>query len=310
MDRLKSHDRDTLPFVKMQGAGNDFIMIDGRHGHRSDLQALVPRLCDRRFGIGADGVIVLAPSKSADARMIYFNADGSETICGNGMRCLARFALRQGMIAAERKDFEIETKTGIVAVRAQGSGERVGERVIVEMGIPVFDAERIPVSKPGPWIERELEVADESGRTEKVKITTVSMGNPHCVIFVDDVKTAPVTRLGPLIERHPLFPERTNVEFVTPLSLTRARMRVWERGVGETLACGTGICASLAALVTTKRTQRKIVMETPGGELDVQWDEQSEIIRLAGPAEEVFEGSVVVSRLHEHGQRDHGGKFA
>ena len=275
-----------LPFVKMQGAGNDFVMLDGRYGLPAEFHSRIPALCDRRYGIGADGVIVLEASRSAEYKMVYYNADGSETICGNGMRCTAKFIHDLGLLPPETREFELETLKGAVQVRLFGRGEKVA----VSMGIPIFEGDRIPTAKSGHFVNQPLEVGNQ-----QITLTAVGMGNPHCVIFVDDLFKVDVEGLGRSLEYHPFFPERTNVEFVKVLNRGRIQMRVWERGVGETLACGTGICAAVAASATIGKTERHVVVDARGGELEAIWDSKSDIIKLAGPAESVFSGEIDLS---------------
>ena len=283
---LQLKDRTIVHFQKMHGAGNDFIVFDGRYGLNFDPGVYAPVMCDRHFGIGADGILVLENSASADFKMSYFNADGSRTTCGNGMRCISRFIFEQGLLGSDQREFDLETYGGTVPVRVFGRGERVR----VDMGSPVFDGFLIPTEIGGEHIDTELSVDDT-----RVIVTAVGMGNPHCVLICDDVASAPVKVLGPKLENHPFFPERTNVEFVQILERRRIKVRVWERGVGETFACGTGVCGAVAALVRTGRTERQIVAEVLGGELEVHWDEHTDRIRLAGPAESVFKASCHLS---------------
>ena len=279
-----------LPFVKMQGAGNDFVMVDGRHRLPYNFPDLARVVCDRHFGIGADGLIVLEASKNADFKMAYFNADGSKTICGNGMRCCARFIYRLGAVPGDVRSLDLETETGIVHVDVIGKGERVR----VDMGPPTFDPKEIPFAGLGEQIRREIGVAGE-----KYRFTAVGMGNPHCVIFVEDLESVPLSMVGPALENHQLFPERTNVHFVKVIDSSLVYLKTWERGVGETLACGSGNCAVLAAGVREGRLDRKITLRPRGGEFQAVWDEGSGRILLTGPAEEVFSGDIVPAELME-----------
>lgn len=274
----------TVGFFKLQGAGNDFVMFDGRTLPVADLSKLAQRLCDRRFGVGADGLITLNKSDKANVAMRYFNADGSETICGNGMRCAALLAGRIGLIPATATELTLETESGIKTIELLDGGKRSR----VDMGAPIFEGTEIPTTKAGEQIHAELDVYGQ-----KVFYTAVSMGNPHCVIFVDDVTTAPVTTLGPKIETHPFFPKRTNVEFVQIIDRGHVKMRVWERGCGETLACGTGNSAVLAAGVREERLNPRIKLEARGGEFEVELNGAGHIL-LTGPAEIVFEGTVTI----------------
>lgn len=277
-----------MPFVKMHGTGNDFVMIDARHGCPFDLKTFAICAADRNFGIGSDGVIYLCSSTSADYRMDYYNRDGSATTCGNGIRCLARFIVRLGLLDPERRELSIETAGGVVRVTVIGKGERAR----VDMGQPILEGKQIPVSAVGRQVRTPLEVGGK-----KYTITAVGMGNPHCVIFVDDVQSVPLATLGPQFEHHQFFPQRTNVEFVQVLDEETIKMRIWERGVGETLSCGTGACASLVAAVLLKKSLRKVKMLLPGGELEVAWDEESDRVFLTGPAEETFYGEANVSAI-------------
>ena len=277
-----------VSFVKMQATGNDFVVLDGRYGLDFSLEKLAPRITDRHYGVGADGLIVLEASKQADFYMRYLNADGGETICGNGIRCLARFIVEDGLLPKDQKSFELETAARVVSVRVHGSGESV----TVDMGAPRFDGRAVPIGQDAEAIEHPLQI---NGKTWK--ITAVSMGNPHCVIFVSDVEQAPVEELGPILEHHEFFPKRTNVEFVEVCSREEVKIRVWERGVGETLACGTGVCASLAAMVKNDFGDPRAVFKTRGGELEARWDREKNVIVMRGPAARVFEGKIDTAQL-------------
>lgn len=276
-----------LHFTKMQGAGNDFVFLDGFGAPLPDVTSLAARLCDRNFGVGADQLLVLLPSDAADFRMLIYDADGSEVeMCGNGIRCLYRLVHARGYTDAE--EISVETAGGIVRPRADG------DLVRVDMGEPVFDPERIPVkitpaqgSPEGPILKAPLLVGDE-----RFEVSVLSMGNPHCVIVVDDPKTFPVKEIGPRIEEHPFFPNRVNVEFVTAESRTRIVQRTWERGSGETLACGSGACAVAVACALNGLTEREVDIALTGGTLHVRWDEGSNRVYMSGPAEEVFTGEI------------------
>ena len=263
-------------FVKMQGIGNDFIVIEAVE---EDWAVLAPRLCDRRFGIGADGILLVHPSDEADFRMQIFNADGSEPeMCGNGLRCFARYVQRQGL--TDRTMLRIETRAGVLEVQIQESG-----RVQIDMGRPRLERAAIPMhgSLEEPVIEESLTLGDRA-----FSVTAVSMGNPHAVVFVDDLEAFPFDTYGPLLESHAAFPRHANAEFVQPLARDRLLVKVWERGVGPTLACGTGACAVLVAAVLTGRSEPKATIALPGGELEVAWRDGH--VFLAGPAEPVFSG--------------------
>jgi diaminopimelate epimerase len=276
----------TLRFAKLHGTANDFIYVDAREGFPGDPAALAPRLCDRRRGIGADGLILLLPSTQADCRMVIHNADGSRPeMCGNGIRGLAKFVHDRGLVRAD--PLRVETDAGVKTLSLALENGRVA-RVTVDMGAPVWDGRRIPVDADGEVIDRPLEVA---GRT--YRSTCVSMGNPHCVVFVDDVTGLPLAELGPRFEHHPFFPKRVNTEFVRVLGRDRLEMRVWERGAGETMACGTGACAAAVAAARTGRAERHAVVVLPGGELEIDWRPDDRVL-MTGPAVEVFEGRIEV----------------
>jgi len=280
----------TIPFVKMEGAGNDYIYVDVLPGRGldvarlGDLPELARAMSDRHYGIGSDGLILIGPSERADARMRMFNADGSESaMCGNGIRCIARYLADEGIVAGP--DLSIETGAGVLrlALRTE-RGRIVGVRV--DMGAPRLERADIPMLGPtGMVVDEPLDI--EGG---VVKITALSMGNPHCVVYVPSVDEAPVTTLGPELENHPKFPERTNVEFVEVIDEGHVRQRTWERGSGETLACGTGASAVCVAGVLTGRTGRSIENELRGGRLHLEWSEAGAVF-MTGPAREVFRGS-------------------
>ncbi len=266
-----------IEFTKMEGLGNDFIVIDDREETLTDLPELARRLCHRRFGIGADQLLLVRPSRVADARMVIYNPDGSEAeMCGNGVRCFAIYLLEKGI--TESHDLEIETKAGIIEAKVRE------DLVEVDMGEPALEAEKVPVNLKGRVVSHPLKVMDRD-----FKITCVSMGNPHTVIFVDDVDGFPVERYGPAIEKHPLFPERTNVEFAQVITDREVKMRVWERGAGETMACGTGACATLVAGVLNRLLHKRAIVHLKGGDLDVLWGEDNHVF-MTGPAVKVFEG--------------------
>lgn len=278
-----------IPFVKMEGTGNDYIYVDLLPGRGlapeslGDLPELSRRMSDRHFGVGSDGLILIRPSDSAEARMQMFNADGSEgEMCGNGIRCVARYLFDEGLVSGP--DLTVETGAGILSLRLVLSGGGV-TAVRVNMGVPRLAREEIPMrGDPGPVVdERILTPAGEA------RLTAVSMGNPHAVLFVPDVEAAPVAILGPAIETHESFPRRTNVEFVQVLTRGEVRQRTWERGSGETLACGTGAAAVCVAGVLSGRTDRRVRNHLRGGELLLEWVEGGGVF-MEGPAREVFRG--------------------
>jgi len=276
----------TLAFAKLHGTANDFVYVDARRGLPGDPATLAPALCDRHRGIGADGLILLLDSTQADCRMRIFNADGSVAeMCGNGIRGFAKYVLDRELVRGI--PLRVETDAGVKVVEPELEGGRV-VRVAVDMGAPVWDGPTIPVDADGEVIEQPLEV---DGRDYRV--TCVSMGNPHCVVFVDDVASLPLATLGPRFEHHPFFPRRVNTEFIRVAGPDALEMRVWERGAGETLACGTGACAAAVAAARTGRTGRRVRVTLPGGPLDIEW-RPDDHVRMTGDAVEVFEGSIEV----------------
>jgi diaminopimelate epimerase len=276
----------TLQFVKYQGLGNDFILVDNR---TSSEPIVTPeqaeKLCDRHFGIGGDGVIFALPGQNGtDYTMRIYNSDGSEPeMCGNGIRCMARFiADLEGSSAKE--SYTIHTLAGLITPKLNADGQ-----VTVDMGKPRLTAAEIPTSLGA---ERVVNVPIEvAGQTWQV--TCVSMGNPHCMTFVDDVKAIDLEKIGPLFEHHSVFPQRTNTEFIEVVRPDYLKMRVWERGAGITLACGTGACASLVAAVLNGKSDRKATIELPGGPLLIEWAADDRIF-MTGPADRVFAGSVTL----------------
>jgi len=267
-----------LPFVKMHGLGNDFVLVDRRERDPGGWEKLAPRLAHRRLGVGCDQVLLLGRSQEADLRMDIYNADGSRAeMCGNGVRCVARFARERGLAADG--PIRVETLAGTVTCRLRG------DLVEVDMGEPEFDGRVIPVAAQGPVREHPIPL-----REGAVKVTCVSMGNPHAVVFVEDAASYPVEEVGPQVESHPFFPRRTNVEFVQVLAPDRLRMRVWERGAGVTPACGTGACAAAVAAHWTGRTERESDVELDGGTLRIGWDRETGRVSMTGPAAAVFEG--------------------
>ena len=276
----------SLEFTKLHGTANDFVYVDARTGFPGDPAALAPRLCDRHRGIGADGLILLLDSERADCRMTIYNADGSRPeMCGNGIRGFAKFVHDRHLVDAD--PLAVETDAGIKTVRVDRENGRV-RSVAVDMGAPEWDGRRIPVAADGAVIDRPLEVAGQTWH-----VTCVSMGNPHCVVFVDAVDSLPLETIGPAFERHAFFPQRVNTEFVRVLGPDRLEMRVWERGAGETLACGTGACAAAVAAARTGRAGRHVTVALRGGELRIDWRPDDQV-RMTGDAVEVFRGRIEV----------------
>jgi diaminopimelate epimerase len=274
-----------MRFVKMHGIGNDYVYVDCVRNppprHPAELSV---KVSDRHFGIGSDGLILICPSERADVRMRMFNADGSESeMCGNGIRCVAKFAFDHGL--TKNNPMKVETGRGVLTLHLDLKGGKV-ERVTVDMGEPILDADKIPTTLPGP---RVLNHRYSGAGTEAV-LTCVSMGNPHAVIYCDDVSKVPLERVGPLLETAPIFPRRINVHFVQVRSPEEVTMRTWERGSGITLACGTGACSVAVAGVLTGRTGRNLLAHLPGGDLQLRWDEKDNHVYMTGPAVEVFSG--------------------
>ena len=275
-----------MKFVKMHGAGNDYVYVDGFREQVKDPAALAVAVSDRHFGIGSDGLILILPSKAADLRMRMFNADGSEAeMCGNGIRCVAKYAWDHGLV--EKREIAVETGAGVLTLQLFPDGRNKVARVRVDMGEPRLARGEIPMAGGDPQarvLDEGLTVLDRI-----FSISCVSMGNPHCVVFVEDVDAFPVAHYGAAIERHPLFPRRTNVEFIQVLSRREIRQRTWERGAGETLACGTGASAATVACVLARRTERRLQNHLAGGTLEMEWAENGRIY-MTGPAVQVFEG--------------------
>jgi len=277
-----------LEFTKMHGAGNDFLVLDGIAQQLPPLEPLARRLADRHFGVGFDQMLVLRPSKAADFRMEIYNAEGSQVeMCGNGIRAFYKFLRDRGYSDAD--SIRVETLGGIVVPRWAGE-----DLVTVEMGSPVLAPAKIPTllgEGDGPVLDARLEVG---GGT--LRVSSVSMGNPHAVIYVDDVDDAPVEELGPLVENHPAFPNRVNVEFVEVASRDRLSQRTWERGVGETLACGSGACAVAVVSILRGVADRSLAVALPGGELAIQWEGNGASVLMTGPAASVYTGRIEVER--------------
>jgi diaminopimelate epimerase len=283
----------TLEFTKMHGCGNDYIYVVAMRARPADPAALSLKLSDRHFGIGGDGLIMLAPSHNADIRMEMYNADGSRgDMCGNGIRCVARLAFERGIVRAN--PMIVETDAGLKTVELKLEGRRV-VGATVDMGEPILEGRDIPVAASGRIIDYPLQIANELE-----SITAVSMGNPHCVVFVGDetvfrLSDLDFAALGRKFEHHPFFPKRVNTEFILPISRHHLKMRVWERGSGETWACGTGACAALVAAVLSGHAERCATLELRGGNLEIEWRESglgANHVFMTGNAVEVFHGAV------------------
>ena len=279
-----------LSFVKMEGCGNDYVYVNGftQKVAKEDKPALVRKLSDRHFGIGGDGVIFINPSDIAEFEMEMYNADGSRgEMCGNGIRCVAKFVYDEGL--TDKKEITVES---FGKIKYLTLFEEDGEirSVRVNMGEPILEAEEIPVvCGHSPVVDEPIEVCGKEYR-----MTCVSMGNPHAVVFVDDTDSFPLEQIGPHFENHVRFPRRTNTEFVQVINRNYVKMRVWERGSGETLACGTGCCATAVACVLNGLTDEKITVEVLGGKLEIEWDREKNLVWMTGPATRVFRGTVEI----------------
>jgi diaminopimelate epimerase len=276
-----------MKFTKMQGCGNDYVYVDCfREKVTGDVSKLAIAIADRHFGVGGDGLILICPSERGDAKMRMFNADGSEAeMCGNGLRCVAKYVYDHGI--ARKDQLKIETGRGMLTVDLEAQGGKV-RRARVDMGEPILEAAKIPTTLKGnPPVEQAIHYGPEP--TGTLKVTCVSMGNPHAVAFVDEITKKLVHQVGPLVELHEAFPRKVNVEFVKVNSRTDAHMRVWERGSGETLACGTGACAVGVAGMIADRFDRKVTIHLLGGDLDIEWGRDNHVY-MTGPAVEVFSG--------------------
>ena len=272
-----------LKFTKMHGAGNDFVMLDGV---RQSIQLTPEQLrlmADRHFGVGCDQILLVEKAQLAETDFRYriFNADGSEVEqCGNGARCFVRFVLDQGL--TQKREIAVETKSGLIKPRLEENGQ-----VTVNMGTPVFDAERIPFTDGKNEVIEQLEVAGEI-----VQVSALSMGNPHVVMVVTDMESAPLATQGPLIERHPRFPQRVNVGYMRIVDRDHIKLRVFERGVGETLSCGTGACAAVVAGIRRGLLNNAVQVATRGGGLNISWEGDAAPVLMTGPAITVYDGEI------------------
>jgi diaminopimelate epimerase len=270
------------PFVKMHGIGNDVILFDCLKRPIANPPHLARKLCNRHMGIGGDQLILLIKSRKCDFGMKVFNADGSEAeMCGNGIRCLAKYVKDNNL--SSKKELLIETGAGPRTVK------HIGKLVEVDMGEPIMKGKDIPVNLSGRIINRPLKT-----EMKEFRITCLSMGNPHCVTFHDNLETLPVQKYGPLLENYNIFPKRVNVSFVNVISKQEIHMRVWERGAKETLGCGSAACASAVASVLNGFTDRKVTVVLPGGKLEIEWSPKDNHVYMRGPAEEVFRGEVEI----------------
>jgi diaminopimelate epimerase len=279
-----------MRFLKMHGIGNDYVYLDCVRNppprHPAELSV---KVSDRHFGIGSDGLILICPSERADVRMRMFNADGSESeMCGNGVRCVAKYAFDHGL--TKNNPMTVETGRGVLTLQLDLKAGKA-ERVTVDMGEPILEADKIPTTIPAPRVVNyPFATVNVPGMNSESSITCVSMGNPHVVLYCEDVGKIPLERIGPVMEHHLAFPRRINVHLVQVRSPEEVTMRTWERGSGITLACGTGACAVAVAGVLTGRTGRKLLAHLPGGDLHLCWDEKDNHVYMTGPAVEVFSG--------------------
>jgi diaminopimelate epimerase len=273
-----------VEFVKSHGAGNDFVMIEDLGDRMGILDPkLVAALCDRHQGVGADGLIRIAPADGADFFMDYYNADGGVAeMCGNGIRCLAKYVADRGMTTGDR--LRVDTRAGVKHLVLYRDADGLVDRVRVDMGPPILERKSIPVAGDGDPLHVPVQA-----ETDRFEAACVSMGNPHAVVFVDRLAAIPVERYGPLIETAAVFPAKANVEFTEVLGPDEVRVRVWERGVGETQACGTGACATAVAANLRGLTGRDVAVHMPGGTLDISWTDET--VYLTGPVVEVFRGT-------------------
>ena len=273
-----------MKFTKMQGCGNDYVYVNGFTETIADKPAFVKAVSDRHFGVGGDGAIFINPSEEADFEMEMYNADGTRAeMCGNGIRCVAKYVYDKGLTDKEQisivsfgnvKYVDLYVKEGLVS------------SVRVNMGEPILEAEKVPVISA---MKRSVdEPVTVNGK--EYRMTCVSMGNPHAVVFMEDVANLDIASVGSLFENHQVFPNRTNTEFVEVVDRTHVNMRVWERGTGETLACGTGCCATVVAGVLNGLTEEKVTVRVLGGEIEIQWDREENLVYMTGPAATVFEG--------------------
>lgn len=273
-----------MRFTKMQGIGNDYVYVNCFEEHVENPAALARKISDRHYGVGSDGLILICPSDVADFEMKMYNADGSESeMCGNGVRCIGKYVYDRGL--TDKTSISLMTGGGLKILNLKVQDGKV-QTVRVDMGMPELFPAKIPVDLPGEVVMGyRLSVG-----SSLYEIHCVSMGNPHCVVFVRNPDSVDVEQVGSILENHPLFPRRTNVEFVQVVDRTHLRMRVWERGAGETLACGTGACASIVAAVLTGRADRNVEMELLGGKLMLEWSPDDGHVYQEGPAAFVFDG--------------------
>lgn len=285
-ERVVNSSMKSIKFTKMQGAGNDYIYVNGFTQNIENPSQLAIRLSDRHFGIGSDGLVLILPSDTCDFRMQMFNSDGSEAeMCGNASRCVGKYVYDNGLTA--KTEITLETKAGVKYISLL-DGDATARKVTVDMGEPILDPLLIPVDvKEEPVLKHPLEI---DGKVWEV--SCVSMGNPHAVIFMSGIKDLDLPVLGPKFEKNPIFPRKTNTEFIEVIDRSTLNMRVWERGAGETLACGTGACAAAVAAVLNGYCDRKIKIHLLGGDLDIEWNPDNNHVYMTGEAVTVFDGEL------------------
>lgn len=277
-----------MKFTKMQGIGNDYVYVNCFQENIENPSEVSRRISDRHFGIGSDGLILIKTSEKADFEMEMYNADGSQgAMCGNGMRCVGKYVYDYGL--TDKTRISVDTKSGIKYLDLTVENKKV-KLVRVNMGAPVLEPKSIPMVYEG---ERVISQPFNVGQ-DIYEITAVSMGNPHAVVYMEDVKNLPLEEIGPKFEKHPAFPESVNTEFVRVIDRRTVEMRVWERGSGETLACGTGACAVAVASVLNGYTEDEVTVRLLGGDLKIFWDRTENLVYMTGPAEVVFEGEIEI----------------
>lgn len=275
-----------MKFTKMEGLGNDYIYVNCFRETVENPEKMAVLYSDRHFGIGSDGMILIKPSEIADFCMDMYNADGSHSeMCGNGIRCVGKYVYDYGL--TDKTEITVETLAGIKYLKLTTENGKVSQ-VTVDMGAPELQAAKVPVT----WEQEQVLNAPMQINDTVYHMTCVSMGNPHAVMFVDDVKNLPLETIGPLFENHAIFPNRVNAEFIQVLNRKEVNMRVWERGTGETLACGTGACASAVACILNHKTEDSITLHLLGGDLQVRWDRSENKVYMTGPARVVFDGEI------------------
>ena len=277
-----------MKFTKMHGCGNDYVYVNGFQENIENPEELAIKVSDRHFGIGSDGLILILPSEVADFRMGMYNADGSEgKMCGNGVRCIGKYVYDYGL--TDKTNITVETKGGIKYLDLQVENGKV-KTVKVDMGEPILDTKQVPVV-----FEKEKMIGEKINVAGKdYEMTCVSMGNPHAVVWVDSTKDLEIEKIGPIFEQHEMFPERVNTEFVQVLNAKEVNMRVWERGSGETWACGTGACATAVACILNGKTEDEVLVHLLGGDLLIRYDRQENRIYMTGPATTVFDGEYTI----------------